>query len=170
MSEDFIREFKNKVDWSSISSNQKLSPEFIKEFNLEIDPDNWLYKDTEFKKNEIIKSELYECHDDYLIGYMNLNMDSLFNSNYSLSLIRSHKINEEIDYGMNKYFRVINLPKATSFRISKVIVKYEDIRSFKDGIILCTKIKFPFDYMNDHLMKGGKLSLFINAYLNTNLS
>ena len=37
MSEDFIREFKDEVDWDEISKNQKLSEEFIKEFEYNID-------------------------------------------------------------------------------------------------------------------------------------
>ena len=35
MSEDFIREFKDKVNWSYISYSQKLSEDFIREFNIE---------------------------------------------------------------------------------------------------------------------------------------
>ena len=32
LSEDFIREFKDKVDWGKISCNQNLSKDFIREF------------------------------------------------------------------------------------------------------------------------------------------
>jgi len=38
LSEEFIREFIDKVDWSRISSSQKLSEEFIREFQNEV---NW---------------------------------------------------------------------------------------------------------------------------------
>ena len=38
LSEDFIREFKYKVDWDYISQCQKLSEEFIMEFKNEV---NW---------------------------------------------------------------------------------------------------------------------------------
>jgi hypothetical protein len=34
LSEDFIKEFKDKVNWDNISQFQKLSEKFIREFNL----------------------------------------------------------------------------------------------------------------------------------------
>ena len=46
LSEDFIREFKDKVDWDSISKCQKLSEEFIEEFKHKI------YWNKLFKYNE----------------------------------------------------------------------------------------------------------------------
>ena len=49
-----LGEFKDMVDWSGISCNQKLSEEFIREFNLTIDPDNWLYW-TDEQKISVIK-------------------------------------------------------------------------------------------------------------------
>jgi hypothetical protein len=36
LSEEFIKEFKNEVDWDFISKYQKLSEEFIKEFKNEV--------------------------------------------------------------------------------------------------------------------------------------
>jgi hypothetical protein len=40
LSEEFIREFKDKVDWFHISQYQKLSEEFIREFKDKVD---WSY-------------------------------------------------------------------------------------------------------------------------------
>ena len=37
LSEDFIREFKNKLDWMYLSFHQKLSNKFIAEFRLKLD-------------------------------------------------------------------------------------------------------------------------------------
>ena len=37
LSEDFIREFQDKVDWSTISYRQKLSGKFVREFQDKID-------------------------------------------------------------------------------------------------------------------------------------
>ena len=37
LSEDFIREFKDKVDWEHISYYQKLSEDFIREFKDRVD-------------------------------------------------------------------------------------------------------------------------------------
>ena len=46
LSENFIREFKDKVDWDSISRYQRLSEEFIEEFK------NKIYWNKLFKYNE----------------------------------------------------------------------------------------------------------------------
>ena len=42
---------------------------------------NWLYKDTKFKKQHIIDSGLYECYDDYFIVYKVIRLDrySIYN-------------------------------------------------------------------------------------------
>ena len=40
LSEDFIREFQDKVNWYYISSNQKFSENFIKEFQDKVDWDD----------------------------------------------------------------------------------------------------------------------------------
>jgi hypothetical protein len=40
LSKDFIREFKDKVDWYYISRHQKLSEDFIREFKDKIDWEN----------------------------------------------------------------------------------------------------------------------------------
>ena len=40
LTEDFIREFKDKVSWTYISINQKLSEDFIREFKDKVD---WEY-------------------------------------------------------------------------------------------------------------------------------
>ena len=108
LSEDFIDKFKNKVDWYSISIYQKLSESFIeKNFiynykNLYLlyqklsdrflvkhyleskNNDLWQYKDTEFKKQRLINSGKYECHEDYFIAYKAVREDrySLFNFQY----------------------------------------------------------------------------------------
>jgi len=36
LSEDFIREFKNEVDWENISMYQTLSEDFIREFGKKV--------------------------------------------------------------------------------------------------------------------------------------
>ena len=45
LSEDFIREFKDEVSWDYISSNQKLSEDFIREMKDYVDWDDILYLD-----------------------------------------------------------------------------------------------------------------------------
>ena len=85
LSESFIREFQNRVNWKWISKYQKLSENFIKEFNLKIDPDNWLYKDKNFKFKKIKETCLYEFLDaDHILAYKGIRSDrySKFNFQY----------------------------------------------------------------------------------------
>jgi hypothetical protein len=85
LSEGFIREFKDKVKWWDISEFQKLSEYFIRKFNLEIDPDNWIYKNKEFKLEKIKETGLYEFIDsDHILAYKGIRSDrySKFNFQY----------------------------------------------------------------------------------------
>ena len=86
LSVEFIKEFKNKVNWEYISVYQKLSESFIKEFKdklyLSKIEDSWLYKDESFKKKAIIESGLYDCHDDYFIAYKGIRSDRYSNYNF----------------------------------------------------------------------------------------
>ena len=86
LSEDFIREFKNEVDWDYISKYQKLSNEFTEEFKDKLDlnkiKESWHYKTTEEKKQAVIATELYECHEDYFIAYKGIRSDRYSNYNF----------------------------------------------------------------------------------------
>ena len=85
LSEQFIEKHLNNINCSQVENYQKLSDEFIKRHNLNIDKDNlWQYKDAKFKKQELIKTEKYECHDDYFIAYKAIRKDrySLYNFQY----------------------------------------------------------------------------------------
>ena len=88
LSEGFIREFADRVDWLQISKYQELSDEFIKEYycNLYLDElyDSWHRKSTDEKKLKVVETNLYECHEDYFIAYKGLrnNRYSKFNLQY----------------------------------------------------------------------------------------
>lgn len=69
LSEDFIREFKNEVDWYFMSIYQKLSEGFIQEFNLVIPDTCWLYKTTEWKESYIRENTNYSIEDGIIIAY-----------------------------------------------------------------------------------------------------
>ena len=64
LSEDFIREFKDKVDWGSISEYQKLSEDFIREFQDKV---NWYYISEYQKLSEDFIKEFKNKVDWYLI-------------------------------------------------------------------------------------------------------
>ncbi len=73
LSEEFIREFKNKVYWNNISYNQKLSEEFIKEFKDDV---NWniiyLNQELSFEFMEKFKQLLkYDLSNPIYLGVIN---------------------------------------------------------------------------------------------------
>jgi hypothetical protein len=67
LSEDYIREFRSKVDWGNISCHQKLSDDFIRKFQVKV---NWemiseYQKLSEDKPNtNLIYSLYYVCYQD----------------------------------------------------------------------------------------------------------
>lgn len=66
----------------TIAIYQKVSDKFLSSYNLIVSKDSfWQYKDVEFKKDKVISTNLYECHDDYFIAYKAIRNDrySLYN-------------------------------------------------------------------------------------------
>ena len=156
LSENFIREFKYKVSWPLIISYQKLSPEFIEEFDLDIDEDNWLYKSTDFKKQQIVDCGLYECHEDYFIAYKATRNHrySLYNFQYQYLTNEVYECHcdctdNENSFGLSvwtyegakKYNE--NFEYENSNLIVKVKVRYEDVGRLVHGEnkIRCFKIE-----------------------------
>ena len=135
LSENFIMEFKDKVNWYNISSYQKLSDNFIENFKLTIDEDNWLYKSTEFKKKQIVKCGLYECHEDYFIAYKAIRNDrySHFNFQYQYLPNQTYECHcdctdNDISFGLSVWtYENAEKYNNNSGLIVKVKVKYEDI-------------------------------------------
>ena len=150
LSEDFIREFKDKLYWYFISTDQKLNSEFINEFNLTINDDNWLYNTTEFKKQAIIDSGLYECYDDHFIAYKAIRTDrySIFNFQYQYLPNQTYTAhcdhsNKEDSFGLSVWTEkgAKEYGKNNSL-IVKVRVNYEDVGRLVHGSnkIRCSKI------------------------------
>ena len=98
LSEDFIREFKNKVNRYCISKYQKLSEDFIREFKLKIDKDNWLYKNEEFKKEQIVKSKKYECFKNYFYAYKGVRSDRFSNFNFQYKYLDNKTYESNADF------------------------------------------------------------------------
>ena len=173
LSENFIREFKNKVDWTEISKCQKLSfrtflisillfkcnlfsfikyqkilPNYVKyligKFN-----DNWLYKTTNFKKQQIIECGLYECHEDYFIANKAIRKDrySTYNFQYQYLPNETYQCHcdctdNDISFGLS----VWTFDNAKNYNdsglIVKVKVRYEDVGILLyDNKIRCSKIE-----------------------------
>jgi hypothetical protein len=99
LSENFIREFKDKVDWVYISKYQKLSESFIKEFNLKISEDNWLYKSTEYKKDELLKTGKYKLNPEgYFVGYKGIRIDRYSKFNFQYQYLKDHVYKSTADF------------------------------------------------------------------------
>ena len=156
LSESFIEKFKDYVYWYVISIYQNLSEKFIKDNNIYIDKFNWLYKDTEFKKQQIINSSLYECYDDYFIAYKPICQDrySIYNFQYKYEPGKVYEstcdctINEN-SFGLNvgtydyvkKYYKLMT--NKNNYNIVKCKIKYEDAgRLIEDNNkVRCFKIE-----------------------------
>lgn len=57
LSEDFIRKYKHKLNWRWIFLSQKLSDEFIKEFA-------WIYRLTRIRNYQIRNCDTYLCRNE----------------------------------------------------------------------------------------------------------
>jgi len=148
LSENFILEFKNYLDLYCIAKYQKLSPETIKILNLEIDKDNWLYKDTEFKKNEVIKTGLYEFDGEYFYGYKGIRSYrySKFNFQYQYLPNRVYETHADFTSEENSFgFSVWTKEMAKEYcdeLIIKVRFKPEDVaRVLESGKIRVTRLE-----------------------------
>ena len=107
LSEDFIREFNEKVDWYSISIYQHLSKEFIEEFidkvDMDLIADSWHYKSTEDKKKDVIATGLYECYDDYFIAYKGIRADRCSAYNFQYQYLKGHTYETWCDCSDNEF-------------------------------------------------------------------
>ena len=160
LSEPFIERFKDKVAWNIVSIYQKLSEsfiekkfiynyknlyllyqnlsdKFIEKHNLTVDKENlWQYKDTEFKKEQLVGTGKYECHEDYFIAYKAVREDrySLFNFQYQYLPGETYEstcdcTDEENSFGLNvgTYSFAKNYLGYKNGIIIKCKVYYKDI-------------------------------------------
>lgn len=153
LSEDFIHEFQDKVDWLYISKYQKLSDEFIEEFkdrlNLDEIKESWHYKTTEGKKQAVIDTGLYECHDTYFLAYKGIRSDRYSNFNFQYKYEKGGTyeawcdcLDSEGSFGLS----VWDEPNARNYcdeLVVRVKVNYEDVGRVvhNGGKIRCFKIK-----------------------------
>ena len=160
LSESFISKYQNILPLSTVSTYQKLSDEFIK-INYRIFDKkiiskyqklsastinylslnfsilfNWQYKSIEYKKQKLIITKKYECHDDYFIAYKAIkpNRYSLFNFQYQYLPGETYESNcdctsEENSFGLN--VGTYNFAKGYLGDEKGIIIKckinYEDI-------------------------------------------
>ena len=153
LSENFIREFQDKVDWDYISEYQKLSENFIREFkdklNLNKIKYSCHYKTKKKKKQAVIDTGLYECHEDYFIAYKGIRSDRYSNYNFQYKYEKDGIYeswcdcsNEEDSFGLS----VWDEPNARDYGdelVARGKVDYEDVGRVvhNGGKIRCFKIE-----------------------------
>ena len=134
LSENFIEQHKNDVDWFYISEYQKLSKQFIEKYknNLEMDlvNDSWNYKSTEFKKQAVINTGLYDCYDDYFIAYKGIRSDRYSKFNFQYQYLPNQTYETFADYSDNE----------DSFGFSAW--NYENAKSYCDELVVKVKIYY----------------------------
>ena len=153
LSESFIREFKDKVNWYWTSKYQKLSENFIREFKdrlyLSELKESWHYKTTEEKKQAMIATGLYECHEDYFIAYKGIRSDrySKYNFQYKYEKGGIYESwcdcsNNENSFGLSVWDEK-NARGYCNELVVKVKVNYEDVGRVvhNGGKIRCFKIE-----------------------------
>lgn len=153
LSEEFITKHINEIDWVSVSMNQKLSPQFIAKWKdhliMNYVNDNWQYQSTEFKKKQVEKTGLYECHDDYFIAYKGVRGNGYSKFNFKYQYEVGHVFTDFCDYSMNENgFGLSVWTKGQAKEYGnpyylKVKVRYEDVgRVIRSGAkIRCTRIE-----------------------------
>ena len=153
LSEDFISKFQDKVDWHCISKYQKLSEDFISELKdklgIKFIKDSWHYKTTEEKKQAIIDTKLYECHEDYFIAYKGIRSDRYSKYNFQYQYEKGGVYESWCDCSNNENsfgLSVWDKDNATSYckqLVVRVKVKYEDVgRVVHDGgKVRCFKLE-----------------------------
>jgi hypothetical protein len=152
LSEDFIREFQDKVELWWLSRCQRLSEDFIREYKDSLDmrkiEDNWIYKDTEFLKQQVIDTGLYECYDDYFIAYKGIRSDRYSKYNYQYKYLPNQTYeswcdcsNKENSFGLSVWTEE-GAREYCNQLVVKVKVNYEDVGRVvhEGGKIRCRKI------------------------------
>jgi hypothetical protein len=109
-----------------------------------------LYKSTDFKKKQIIKCGLYECHEDYFIAYKAIRDDRYSHFNFQYQYLPNQIYEAHCDCtdnGNSFGLSVWTYESAKSYNsrglIVKVKVKYEDVGRLvhNSNKIRCSKIE-----------------------------
>ena len=134
LSENFIEKHADKVNWGFISKYQNLSENFIEKykdnFYICAIKDSWHYKSTEFKKQAVINTGLYDCYDDYFIAYKGIRSDRYSKFNFQYQYLPNQTYETFADYSDNE----------DSFGFSAW--NYENAKSYCDELVVKVKIYY----------------------------
>ena len=99
--------------------------------NFKINKDNWLYKTTEFKKQQIVDCGLYECYEDYFIAYKAIRNDRYSHFNFQYQYLPNETYEAHCDCTDEK----------NSFGLS--VWTYEGAKNYNNrGLIVKVKVKY----------------------------
>ena len=148
LSEDFIREFKHKMSYSQILINQRLSEDFRKEFGVLVPESNWLYKSTQFKRQKILATGLYQIEGDDIVAYKSIRNDNC--SVYLRSYI--YEVGKTYTSTCN-----CSIEDSNSFGLSAWTIEGAK-RYYASGKII--KVKIPIEKLGCIVHNGNKLRCF----------
>lgn len=156
LSESFIEKYIcrfNDYIMRYISQYQLLSESFIEKYQnrlyMDFVEDSWYYKSTEFKKQAIVNTKLYDCYDDYFVAYKGIRSDnySKFNFQYQYFVGNIYESfadysSDESSFGLSAW-TLENAKDYCDEKIIKVKIKYEDIARIvhDNGKIRCCKFE-----------------------------
>ena len=151
LSEDFIEKHAGEVDWERISKYQKLSDAFIlRHYDTIIIAanDNWLNKTTEFKKNKVEATGLYECHKEFFYAYKGIRSDrySKFNFQYKYLSGETYECFADGSYEENSFGFSVWTKEDAEYYCNELVVKckiyYKDVARVvhNGGKIRCSRL------------------------------
>lgn len=133
LSETFIERYADKVNWFNISRYQHLSKSFRKKHDIPMPNDNYMAWTTRQKKNAVVKTGLYECHEDYFIAYKGIQQNRYSKLNFQYQYLpgetyttHADYTNEENSYGFSAWTKE-NAQDYCSELVVKVKIYYEDV-------------------------------------------
>ncbi|MEG1141780.1 MAG: hypothetical protein RSE41_04955 [Clostridia bacterium] len=156
LSEFFIIEFKNKFKGDDeVLYYQKLSSDTFYDFCVytsqikKIPQEIWLYKDTEFKKQQILNTKLYECYDSYFIAYKGIRSDrySRYNLHYQYLKGGIYEAHADHTDAENSFGLSVWTEREATKYCNELVVRckiyYKDVARIMEnnGKIRCTKIE-----------------------------
>jgi len=132
ISECFIRQFEDKLDWENISFSQKLSEEFIREFKDKVYWE-YIFKNMKINKDKFSEEMLYFINQEKEDEYNKLSNENKDKIKYILEFIEENKIEEK------RYDEIIKLIKKEKKK--KEMVRKNKLIQNKTRKILKKSIK-----------------------------
>ena len=111
--------------------------------------DSWYYKSTEFKKEQVINTRLYDCYDEYFIAYKGIRSDnySAFNFQYQYFVGNIYESfadcsDDEDSFGLSAW-TYEDAKDYCDEKIIKVKIYYKDVARVvhSGGKIRCSKFE-----------------------------